>query len=41
MDASLAQKVWQSQMPPNLRLKNAMDLLRDMSSMRAKEWKML
>ena len=40
MDASLAQKVWQSEMPSTLRLKNAMDLLRDMAAMRAREWKM-
>jgi hypothetical protein len=38
MDASLAQKVWQRDLPPNLRTKNAMDLLRDMAGMRQKEW---
>lgn len=41
MDASLAQKVWQHTLPPNIRPKNAMDLLRDMATMRQREWQKL
>jgi hypothetical protein len=39
MDASLAQKVWQRDLPPTMRTKNAMELLRDMASMRARDWR--
>lgn len=38
LDSSLAQKVWQETLPPNTRIKNAMDLLRDMAVLRQKEW---
>lgn len=38
LDASLAQKVWQSKLPANTRTKNAMDLLRDMAGIRRKDW---
>lgn len=38
LDASLAQKIWQSKLPANTRAKNAMDLLRDMAGLRRKDW---
>jgi hypothetical protein len=38
LDASLAQKIWQSKLPANVRAKNAMDLLRDMAGLRRKDW---
>lgn len=38
LDASLAQKIWQSKLPANTRTKNAMDLLRDMAGIRRKDW---
>lgn len=38
LDSSLAQKVWQSKLPPKTRPKNAMDLLRDMAGLRRKDW---
>jgi hypothetical protein len=38
LDSSLAQKIWQSKLPANTRVKNAMDLLRDMAIIRRKDW---
>ncbi|HEY4222863.1 MAG TPA: hypothetical protein VGO62_16010, partial [Myxococcota bacterium] len=39
MDASLAQKVWQRDLPSTMRVKNAMELLRDMSAIRVRDWR--